>query len=106
VAVRENVMRQIAIDTRPDRPNLVLFDVQPDQLAALEAFVDERGATLVEQAPLVSARIASFAVAYHVLTFAPITLIGLWYLRKLGLGWRELEHVEEDERVEDPGRPG
>ena len=39
------------------------------------------------------ARIASFAVTYHVLTFAPITLIGLWYLRKLGFGWRELKAV-------------
>lgn len=60
-AVRENVLRQIAIDTRPDRPNLVLFDVQRDQRAEIAAFVTERGATIVEQAPLVSARIARIA---------------------------------------------
>jgi putative ABC transport system permease protein len=59
--VRENVLRQIALDTRPDRPNLVLFDVQRDQRAELAAFVAERGATIVEQAPLVSARIARIA---------------------------------------------
>jgi len=55
------VLRQIAIDTRPDRPNLVLFDVQRDQRAEIAAFVTERGATIVEQAPLVSARIARIA---------------------------------------------
>jgi putative ABC transport system permease protein len=60
-AVRENVLRQIAADTRPGRPNLVLFDVQLDQQPGLEAFAAERGATIVEQAPLVSARIAQIA---------------------------------------------
>lgn len=61
VTVRENVMRQIAVDTREDRPNLVLFDVQSDQVAPLEAFAASQGAALIEQAPIVSARIASVA---------------------------------------------
>ncbi len=60
-AVQENVLRQIAIDTRPDRPNLVLFDVQRDQRAEVAAFVARRGARIVEQVPLVSARIARIA---------------------------------------------
>jgi putative ABC transport system permease protein len=60
-AVGTNLLRQIALDTRPDRPNLVLFDVQSDQLAELEAFVAQRGAATVGQAPLVSARIARVA---------------------------------------------
>lgn len=58
-AVGQNVLSQVAIDTRPDRPNLVLFDVQRDQLDAMKAFVTERRAQLIEQAPLVSARIAA-----------------------------------------------
>jgi putative ABC transport system permease protein len=58
-AVGTNVLRQIALDTRPDRPNLLLFDVQRDQLEALEALIAERGAAVVGRAPLVSARIAS-----------------------------------------------
>jgi putative ABC transport system permease protein len=58
-AVGTNVLRQIALDARPDRPNLLLFDVQRDQLEALEALIAERGAAVVGRAPLVSARIAS-----------------------------------------------
>ena len=56
--VGQSVLRQIAVDTRPGRPNLVLFDVQRDQVEPLEAFAAERGARIVERAPLVSARIA------------------------------------------------
>jgi putative ABC transport system permease protein len=57
-AVERNVLAEIAADTRPDRPNLVLFDVQRDQLARLEAFLAEREAPVIEQVPLVTARIA------------------------------------------------
>lgn len=42
-----------------------------------------------------AARIVSFAVGYHVLTFIPVTLLGLWYARRLGIRWSELEHSEE-----------
>ncbi len=58
-AVQRNVLAQIAIDARPDRPNLVLFDVQPDQLAELDAFLAGREAPVLERAALVSARIAA-----------------------------------------------
>ena len=57
-AVQHNVLAQIAADTRPDRPNLVLFDVQRDQLGPLEAFLAERATPVIEQVPLVTARIA------------------------------------------------
>jgi putative ABC transport system permease protein len=56
--VQWNVLQQIALDTRPDRPNLVLFDVQRDQLPAVEQLLAERSAPVLERAPLVSARIA------------------------------------------------
>ncbi len=59
--VRHNLLRQISVDTRPERPNLVLFDVQRDQQDEVRALIAERGAKLVEQAPLVSARIARLA---------------------------------------------
>src|SRR5262249_9927425 len=39
LAVKHNVLAQIALDTRPDRPNLVVFDVQRDQQADLERFL-------------------------------------------------------------------
>lgn len=59
--VQVNVMKQIAVDTEPDRPNLVLFDVQPDQLEPIEALLAERNAVVTDRAPLISARIASVA---------------------------------------------
>lgn len=37
----------------------------------------------------------SFATAYHILTFIPVTLIGLWYIRRFGLSWSEMGHSEE-----------
>ncbi len=57
-SVQRNVMQQLAVDARPDRPNLVLFDVQPDQTAALEDLLQKRGAAIRDRAPLISARIA------------------------------------------------
>jgi putative ABC transport system permease protein len=57
--VQYNVMQQIRIDTRPDRPNLVLFDVQPDQQVAVTTLLRERGVEITDRAPLISARISS-----------------------------------------------
>jgi uncharacterized protein (TIRG00374 family) len=37
----------------------------------------------------------SFAIAFHVLTFIPVTLLGLYYLSRLGLSWGDVEHSEE-----------
>ena len=42
-----------------------------------------------------ASRIVSFAVGYHILTFIPVTLLGLWYARRLGIRWSEIEHSEE-----------
>lgn len=58
-AVQRNVLDQMAVDTRPDRPNFVLFDVQRDQLEGVEALLAEHGARVTDQAPLVSARLAA-----------------------------------------------
>jgi putative ABC transport system permease protein len=57
--VQSNVLQQMAVDTRPDRPNFVLFDVQKDQLAGVDALLAEHGAAVVDQAPLISARLAA-----------------------------------------------
>jgi putative ABC transport system permease protein len=57
--VQSNVLRQMAVDTNPDRPNFVLFDVQRDQLEGVAALLAEHGAVVVDRAPLISARIAS-----------------------------------------------
>ena len=58
-AVQRNVLDQMAVDTRPDRPNFVLFDVQRDQLDGVEALLAEHAAGVTDRAPLVSARLAA-----------------------------------------------
>jgi putative ABC transport system permease protein len=68
--VESNVLRKIAADTSPDRPNLVLFDVQPDQLAPLEALLEERGARTLDRASLISVRIARLGEREAVSWFA------------------------------------
>jgi len=60
-AVQTNVLAQLAADDRPDRPNVVLFDVQRDQEAELEALLARHGAKLTDRAPIVAARIGSVA---------------------------------------------
>ena len=35
------------------------------------------------------ARIISFAAGYHILTFIPITVLGIWYMRRLGISRKE-----------------
>jgi uncharacterized protein (TIRG00374 family) len=49
--------------------------------------------------------VVGFATTYHILTFIPVTLLGLWYLRRLGLSWGEIERSEEIvSEAEDGGR--
>lgn len=40
-------------------------------------------------------RAASFAIAFHIGAFLPVTLLGLYYVGRLGLSWTEVEHSEE-----------
>lgn len=37
----------------------------------------------------------SFAAAFHIGSFTPVTLLGLYYLSRLGLSWGEVGHSEE-----------
>lgn len=39
--------------------------------------------------------IISFAAGYHVLTFLPVTILGLWYVHRLGMSWSEVGHSDE-----------
>lgn len=45
--------------------------------------------------------IASFATSYHILTFLPITLLGLWYLRRFGLSWGEVGRSRAEKTADD-----
>ncbi|NIR46384.1 MAG: FtsX-like permease family protein [Gemmatimonadetes bacterium] len=55
--VQRNLLDQITMETRPDRPNLLMFDVQPDQRAGLQDLLTERGAPILQQAPIVPAQL-------------------------------------------------
>jgi putative ABC transport system permease protein len=59
--VQRNVLAQMEGDTSPDRPNFILFDVQRDQLPGVTGLLTKHGAKIVDQAPLVSARISGVA---------------------------------------------
>jgi putative ABC transport system permease protein len=57
--VQRNLVDQLAFDTRPDRPNLVLFDVQSDQTDGVAGLLRERGVEPSSVTPIVPARIAA-----------------------------------------------
>ncbi|MEN8143839.1 MAG: lysylphosphatidylglycerol synthase transmembrane domain-containing protein [Gemmatimonadota bacterium] len=40
-------------------------------------------------------QIVSFATSYHILTFVPVTILGLVYLRSFGLSWSEVRRGDE-----------
>lgn len=58
LVVQRNLLAQFAFDTNPNRPNLVLFDVQVDQRADLTNLLQTRGYAPREVTPIVPARIA------------------------------------------------
>lgn len=43
------------------------------------------------------AAIVSFATSYHILTFIPVTVLGLLYVRRIGLSWAEVSRRGEPE---------
>lgn len=57
--VQRNLLDRLAFDTRPDRPNLVLFDIQPDQRRSVEAILARHAVPVLDVTPIVPARIAA-----------------------------------------------
>jgi putative ABC transport system permease protein len=57
--VQRNLLDQFALDARPDRPNVVLFDIQVDQRDGVADLVARSGVTPRGVTPLVPARIAA-----------------------------------------------
>ena len=49
----------------------------------------------------------SFAVGYHIAGFIPVTVIGIYYVWRLNLSWRDVRHSEEtvEEDVEGAATP-
>ena len=57
--VQYNLLRQLRLTGGPARPNLVLFDIQPDQLAAVERELHDAGLPMIAPTPIVPMRIRS-----------------------------------------------
>ncbi len=57
--VQHNLLRQLRLTGGPARPNLVLFDIQPDQLPAVERELREAGLPRTQATPIVPMRIRS-----------------------------------------------
>ncbi len=57
--VRESLVREFHAATGGDRPNLLLFDIQDDQLAGLQAVLRTEGAEERQEAPIVTMRISA-----------------------------------------------
>jgi putative ABC transport system permease protein len=57
VLVERTLVSQIQIAGGENRPDLVLFDIQPSQLEGVEEIVQEQGLPLVGQSPIVTMRI-------------------------------------------------
>ncbi len=56
--VQRNLLDQLALDSRPDRPNLVFFDVQRDQRDGVVGVFTGHGVSPLGVTPIVPARIA------------------------------------------------
>jgi putative ABC transport system permease protein len=59
ILVQLNLLDQLRLTGGPARPNLVLFDIQPDQLPTVERAIGEAGLSASDPVPIVPMRIAS-----------------------------------------------
>ena len=63
---------------------------------------------LVEVWGAATGHAVAFAVGFHLAGFIPVTVIGLYYVWRLGLSWHDVEHSEDavETAVEQKGRVG
>ncbi|MCH7874750.1 MAG: ABC transporter permease [Gemmatimonadetes bacterium] len=57
--VQRNIVDQFAVSSRPDRPNLVMFDIQLDQRDGVTHLLEEHGLPRFQMTPIVPSRIAA-----------------------------------------------
>jgi putative ABC transport system permease protein len=93
--VQHTLLGQFRLDARADRPNLVLFDIQTDQRAGVRAVLEEHGLPVVQETPIVPARI-------HALNDRTVeeilTTPGAWQYERWALR-REYRHTYRDSVV-------
>jgi putative ABC transport system permease protein len=59
VLVQAGLLQQTDIAARNNDPNVLFFDVQPDQYAGLEAAIQDKGMQILEAAPVVTMRLSA-----------------------------------------------
>ena len=55
--VQHTLLRQFRVDFRPDRPNLVFFDIQPSQREGVRSLLTTHHLPILQQTPIVPARL-------------------------------------------------
>lgn len=55
----ETLLRQLSITRQEDRPNAILFDIQPDQFEGVAALVRSLGMEVMQHAPIVTMRLTA-----------------------------------------------
>ncbi|MDG2169983.1 MAG: ABC transporter permease [Opitutales bacterium] len=55
---KEAILKQIIVDRGGNSSNMILFDIQPHQLAYVEAVLEDNSLPIVEAAPLINMRIS------------------------------------------------
>lgn len=55
----DTLLSQIQVASGPGRPDVVLFDIQPDQVEGVREIVDAQGLPVLDQVPIVTMRIDS-----------------------------------------------
>ena len=54
---RGMLLRQVALSDAGDQPNMVLFDIQPDQIKGVTSIIEKAGYTIIETVPIVTMRL-------------------------------------------------
>jgi putative ABC transport system permease protein len=82
VLVQLNLLDQLRLTGGPARPNLVLFDIQPDQLPTVERQLGEAGLAAAPPVPIVPMRIASVKGRPVPRILSDSGVPGAWALRR------------------------
>jgi putative ABC transport system permease protein len=53
--VQRSLLQQLTVETRPDRPNLVMFDIQPDQEQGVTQIMQQHNAPVLQRTAIVPA---------------------------------------------------
>ena len=82
VLVQLNLLQQLRVTGGPARPNLVLFDIQPDQLSAVERELRDAGLSSGAPVPIVPMRIASVKGRPVRTILSDTSVAGSWAFRR------------------------